>query len=158
MIVRRNILIALCIALALATSTARAAESSAKAFVEAIYAAYQGKEGNGIALDKDATVRRYFAPDLAQLMINDSRQAARRGEVGALDGDPFVDAQDWEIGGVDVAVKEVAADKARATVMFENRERPSTVVLDLVKLKPGWRISDIAWGDGRTLRGLFGKK
>src|SRR5262245_55544463 len=158
MIARRPLHIALCIGRAFSTNPARAAEPSAKAFVEAIYAAYQGKDGNGIALDKDATVRRYFAPDLAQLMINDSRQAARRGEVGALDGDPFVDAQDWEVSGVDVTVQDVAAGKARATVTFENRERPSTVVLDLVKLKPGWRISDIAWGDGRTLRGLFGKK
>jgi hypothetical protein len=158
MIPRRTALIALCIGLASTTNAAPTAEPSAKSFVEAIYAAYQGKDGNGIALDKDATVRRYFAPDLAQLIINDSRQAARRGEVGALDGDPFVDAQDWEISGVEVTVQDIATDKARATVRFENRERPSTVVLDLVKLKPGWRIRDIAWGDGRTLRGLFGKK
>ena len=156
MIARHTILIALCIGLAFATSAARAAEPSAKAFVEAIYVAYQGKDANGFALDTDAAVRRTFAPKLARLIIDDRRKAA--GEIGAIGSDPFIDAQDWEIGAVDVTVHDIAAGKARATVAFTSLSRPTTVVLDLVRLRQGWRISDIAWGDGRTLRGLLEKK
>ena len=46
------------------------------AVLEAIYAAYQGRDANGIALDTDASVRRYFAPALAALIIKDRKQAA----------------------------------------------------------------------------------
>src|SRR2546422_985946 len=136
MIARRNVLIAVCIGLVFTTGAARAAEP--KSFVEAICAAYQGKDAKGIPLDTDAAVRRYFAPTLAALIINDRKKAAWRGEVGALDGDPFIDAQDWEIAAVDVTVRDITADKASATVAFKNVDRPATVVLDLVKLKQGW--------------------
>jgi hypothetical protein len=156
MIARRSVLIAVCMGLACATGAAPAAEPSAKAFVEAIYAAYPGKDAKGMPLDSDAAVRRYFAPALAALIIKDRKDA--RGEVGMLDSDPFIDAQDWEIGAVNVTVQDIAADKARATVAFKNLGRPTTVVLDLVKLKQGWRISDIAWDRGQTLRGLLAKK
>jgi uncharacterized protein DUF3828 len=156
MIARRSVLIAVCIGLACAIGGARAAEPSAKAFVDAIYAAYPGKDAKGVPLDSNAKVRRYFAPATAALIIKDRKDA--RGEVGMLDSDPFIDAQDWQIDAVAVAVQDIAANKARATVAFTNLGRPTTVVLDLVKLKQGWRISDIAWDRGQTLRGLLGKK
>ncbi len=143
MIARRNVLIGACIGVAFATVGAKAAQPSARSFVEAIYAAYKGKNGKGIPLDNYAAVRRYFEPTLAALVIKDRKDA--RGEVGTLDFDPFVDAQDWEINAVDVAVSETVADKASATVSFENAGRHTTVVLDLVKLRAGWRIADITW-------------
>jgi hypothetical protein len=39
-----------------------------------------------------------------------------------------------------------------------NLDKPTTVVLDLVKLRAGWRIADINWGRKPTLRGLFAKR
>jgi hypothetical protein len=163
MLVRRNVLMGVLIGFALTAVGARAAEPSAKSFVEAIYAAYKGKNGNGIPLDTDAAVKRYFEPKLAALIIKDRKDADKRGEVGTLEGDPFVDAQDWEIDAVDVAVRDIAADKASATVSFTNVDKPTTVVLDLVKLKEGWRIADITWDrepsdHKETLRGLFTSK
>ena len=153
MIARRSVLIGASIAAALAAASVRAADPSAVSFVKAIYAHYQGKDANGLALESDAAVRRYFAPGLAALIIKDRRDA--HGEVGKLDSDPFVDAQDWEIDAVDVAVSEVAADKARATVAFNSLGRAQTVILDLVKLKGSWRIADITWDGNATLRGLL---
>ena len=89
-----------------------------------------------------------------------SRIAGKRAAgVGKLDADPFLDAQDWEIEGVEVAVRDTAAGKARATVSFKNLGQPQTVILDLVKLKQDWRIADITWDRKATLRGLLtGKK
>jgi uncharacterized protein DUF3828 len=159
MIVRRDVLIAaLLSSIAFATIETRAAEQSSKAFLEAIYGAYKGKGSKGIPLATDANVRRYFEPKLAALIIKDRKDAARRGEVGALDGDPFIDAQDWEIESVDIAVRESAADKASATVSFINVDKPTTVLLDLVKLKEGWRIADITWDRKESLRRLLTKK
>lgn len=158
MIARRDLLLVLCIGAVFTAREVPAAEPSATAFVEAIYAPYKGKDTKGVALDTDAAVKRYFEPRLAVLISRDRNKAARRGEVSTLDMDPFIDAQDWDISAVDVAVRDAGADKASATVSFKNLDKPTTVVLDLVKLREGWRIADIDWGRKPTLRGLFIKR
>jgi hypothetical protein len=156
MIARRSFFMAIWIGLALASVGAMAAEPSATSFVEAIYAPYKIKDGQGIPLDSDAALKRYFEPRLAALIIKDRNKAA--GELPTLDMDPFIDAQDWDISAVDIAVRDTGADKASATVSFKNLGKPTSVVLDLVKLKDGWRIADINWGRKQTLRALFTKK
>lgn len=76
-----------------------------------------------------------------------------------LRSDPFIDAQDWEISAVDIAVRDVSPDKVVATVSFKNLGHPTTIVLDLIRIKSDWRIADITWqregGETQTLRGLF---
>ena len=158
MIARRRFLVALGIGIALAPIGAIAADPSATSFVEAIYAPYQVKDGKGNPLDSDAAVKHYFEPRVAALIIRDRNKAAKRGDVSTLDMDPFIDAQDWDISAVDVAVRDTGAEKAVATVSFKNLGKPTTVVLDLVKLRDGWRIADINWGRKRTLRALFIKR
>jgi Protein of unknown function (DUF3828) len=156
MIARRNILVGACICIALAAVGAHAAEPSAKSFVEGIYAAYKGKDARGVSLDSNAAVRRYFEAKLAALIIKDRKDA--RGEVGKLGADPFIDAQDWEIDAVDIAIREIAPDKANATVSFKSLGEQRTVVLALVKLKTGWRIADITSDRNETLREFLSKK
>jgi hypothetical protein len=158
MIARRIFLVALGIGIALAPIGAIAADPSATSFVEAIYAPYQVKDGKGNPLDSDAAVKHYFEPRVAALIIRDRNKAAKRGDVSTLDMDPFIDAQDWDISAVDVAVRDTGAEKAVATVSFKNLGKPTTVVLDLVKLRDGWRIADINWGRKQTLRALFIKR
>jgi uncharacterized protein DUF3828 len=138
---------------------AAAADASATAFVTKIYDAYKGQNSKGILIGTEAVLRRYFVPSLAALISKDQTAAARRHEVPTLDGDPFIDAQDWDISAVNVEERDVSPDKAVATVGFKNIDRPTTIVLDLVKAKSGWRIADITWqresGEKETLRGLF---
>jgi hypothetical protein len=156
MINRRNLLLAA--AGALLAAPALAADQSARAFVAAIYDTYKGKDSKGVMLGDARTIRRYFAPPLAAKMIKDQNAAAKRSEVGALDGDPFIDAQDWEIKDVDIAVADSAPGKARATVKFTNFDKAVTIVLDLVKIKSDWRITEITWqrdGKAETLSALF---
>src|SRR5215831_1690834 len=117
MTARRVVLMAIGLAVALVGPAARAAEPSAQSFVQAVYEQYKGKDAKGVDLTGDAAVRRYFAPALAALIIKDRRQA--RGEVGKLGSDPFIDAQDWEIDSVDVAIRDAGSDKAVATVSFK---------------------------------------
>jgi hypothetical protein len=136
----------------------RAADASAQTFVSSIYEAYKGKDAKGIMLDKDADIRRYFEPGLAALIVKDRKAAARRKDVPTLDGDPFVDSQDWDISDVSIDIADKATGKATATVKFRNADTPTTVVLDLVKIKNDRRIDDITWqhdGKPETLRGLF---
>jgi Protein of unknown function (DUF3828) len=143
MLTRRSAILTIAAA-ALATRAA-AAGTSAHDFVAAIYATYVGKNGNGITLDNERTIRRYFEASLAALMVKDQKEAARRNEVGALDFDPFVDAQDWDIAAFDISVSETGAGKASATVKFKNFNKPSTIVLDLANAKNDWRIGNITW-------------
>jgi hypothetical protein len=158
MITRRNFVLVSALAVACAPAGTAVADAAAKAFLEKIYAAYKGKNSKGIPLDSDAMLRLYFEPTLAALMIKDRRAAQKRGDVPEFDADPFVGGQDWEIGPVDIAVRDIAPDKASATAKFRNIKVATTVVYDLVKLKDGWRIADITWDGKDTLRGVFEKK
>ena len=141
-----------------ADRTALADDAPALAFIKGLYAAYKGKNAKGIPLDNAAAVRRYFDPSLAALIVKDQADATRRNEAPKLDGDPFVDAQDWQIPDFDIAVADTGPGKATATVKFVNQGKPATVVLDLAAVSGGWRISDITSShDGKpeSLRGLF---
>jgi hypothetical protein len=153
---RRHLLLAApCVLFAV---PAIAAEEPPLAFMTSIYEAYKGKDAKGLALDSPQKVRRYFEPSLAALINKDQQTAARRREVGRLDGDPFIDAQDWDISGFDISVSDVVGGKAKATVKFTNAGQAATVALDLVRVKNDWRISDITWlrdGKPQTLRGLL---
>jgi hypothetical protein len=156
MLTRRNVVLGA--ACAVIAAPAAAADASAHDFVAAIYDTYVGKDGNGIALDTDQAVQRYFEPALAALIRKDQKEAERRNEVPALDFDPFVDAQDWDIAAFAIAVTDGSSDKASATVKFNNFGKPAIVVLDLVKIGNAWKISDIAWqphDQPNTLRGLY---
>jgi hypothetical protein len=141
-----------------AAATAEAGDAAATAFVTKIYDAYKGKDSKGVSLAGEAAIRRYFEPSLAAVMVKDEKAAARRHDAPTLDSDPFIDAQDWEISAIDVAVTDTPPDKAVATVRFKNLDQPATVVLDLVKVKSDWRIANITWqreGKTETLRGLY---
>ena len=146
---RRTIILgAVCMALA---KPAFAADPGATAFVTAIYNAYKGKDAKGVPLANERIIGRYFEPTLAAAMAKDQKAAARRNEVGLLDFDPFLDAQDWDVGAFDIAVSDAAGGTAKATVKFVNQGEAMTVVLDLVQAKNDWRVYDIAWlHDGKT--------
>jgi hypothetical protein len=143
----------------LAPATRAAAEdASALAFVTDIYAAYKGKDAKGHPLGDERAIRRVFEPSLAALMVKDQKAAAKRGDVGLLDFDPFVDGQDWDVSNLDITVDDTAPGKAQATVKFTDFDKPATVKLDLVKVKTDWRIADIIWlrdGKTETLRKMF---
>ncbi len=143
---------------ALVAAPALADDAAAMAFVMSIYSAYKGKNAKGLPLDDERTIRRYFEPSLAALIGKDQKDAARRQDVPALDGDPFVDAQDWDIATFDFALNNSTPDKTRATVSFRNAGQPVSIALDLVMINNNWRISDITWqhdGKAETLRGIY---
>lgn len=143
---------------ALAGRAAAAADPTPRAFLRAIYDSYEGKNGNGVPLDTDETVKRYFEPAIAARIRQDQQESERRNETAALDFDPFVDAQDWDIAVVNIDVKDTAPGKASATVRFNNFGKSAIVALDLVKVGADWKIYDITWKhdtETLTLRGLY---
>jgi len=133
--------------------------SSARTFLQQIYRSYLGnsaQNAKGIPLENAATVKRYFSPGLASLILEDGAAAKQRGEPPTLDGDVFVGHQDWNIADLAIDVKEIGA-KATAVVSFVNAGKSEKVVVELLKVGESWRIADIAWDSG-SLRGLYRKK
>ena len=96
---------AVLVAAAAMAFAATAESASPQAFVDGIYKHYLGKDSKGLALSSAAVIRRYFAPPLADAIIKDFAAAHKAGEVPLLNGDPFIDAQDWEISNLKTAVK-----------------------------------------------------
>ena len=142
--------------LALAPLQLAAAEPSAKEFVQRLYAHYVGKHAKGVRIERPADLARWFAPALADAIVADRERAWKAGDVPSLDGDPFVDAQDWDIARVDVEVQPAGAERATATVKFSNAGEAQAISLELVKLAAGWRIGEIV-SRGQKLSALFAK-
>jgi hypothetical protein len=144
---RRFLLVGLLLA---APFGAAAQEKTPRAFVEDIYRPYQTKGFKGQPYWKPVP---FFAPDLAAAIERDTAQAKQRKEVPVLDGDPFVDAQDWEISDLLIAVSD-GNGKAQAAVTFKNLGEPKALALLLVRTPQGWRIADIVSANG-SLRALY---
>lgn len=149
---RRHFL-ATAIVLATLPVAAFAAQSGPADFLNAIYGQYApGKDG--VTLDDAAALRRVFTPSLAELIQHDRAMAEEADDLPTLDGDPFVDAQDWDITDLDVKVEDLGGGRAVGHVTFRNFGEAKTVELDLVRTTAGWRIDDVKWGDA-SLRGLY---
>ncbi|HVN29643.1 MAG TPA: DUF3828 domain-containing protein [Candidatus Binataceae bacterium] len=141
-----------------ASSTPASGGQTAEAFLHSIYDRYTGPHDKAPDIDytKERELRRYFDPSLAKIIADDSARAARNGDEGTLEADPFIDAQDWEIKSFDIVVKPVDADHAGATVKFDNIGEPELIRLQLVRVSGAWRIHDIDYGSKQgTLRSLF---
>ena len=124
-----------------------------ESFLRGIYAPYPNQDFKGQPYWQ---VDRFFAPDLARAIEADMREAKRRGEVPKLDGDPFIDAQDWDIAKLAISVKSDDGSTATGVVSFENLGKPTQITLDLIRTGVGWRIADIKSPSG-TLSELYKK-
>jgi Protein of unknown function (DUF3828) len=135
--------------------SAKTDDASAVAFINAIYNSYKTPNSDGVLIDSGPKLRRYFEPQLAEAINKDQADAARHGDVGTLDWDPFIDAQDFDFKTFTVAIKDTAPGKVSATVTFTNLNlgKPSTIVLDLVTIKNAWRIYDTLPGRETANRG-----
>src|SRR3954454_12857087 len=121
--------------------------------VSDLYRAQKQKRGPFFQTRSRALVNKYFEKDLAQLIWSDAVKS--KGEVGVLDGDPLYDAQDMEIKHfvINKAHHESSGDLVDAT--FENFGEKKKITFIMVKGAAGWRIHDIDYGSGRTLRSEF---
>ena len=65
------------------------------------------------------------------------------GEMGALDFDPYIDGQDFDIADFEIGEASIRGDKARVAVDFTNFGEPRHIVYELVHEDGGWRIDDL---------------
>lgn len=141
------------LAISLAARLSPAADISPKDLVAQLYKAHGSKQD---PLEDTRLLSRYFDAELLKLYLRDKREA--KGEVGRLDGDPLYNAQDIEIKDFSVAVPEVTSGETRVTVHFKNIGKPARVVYVLSRSADGWRISDIRYDNGSSLKKILQSK
>jgi RNase P/RNase MRP subunit POP5 len=125
----------------------------AEQVVAELYREHDAKRGPFFQTDSRALVDKYFEPSLANLIWKDAVDA--KGEVGALDFDPLYDAQDVEPKNLIVHEAQVDADNVRMPVSFESYGEKRQLTYVLVHVGGTWKIADIRYADGRTLRKVY---
>lgn len=133
--------------LAIAASAQAQDLPAAQTFVTGLYSAYQRQPGPDY-LGKQ--IGEVFAPDLIALIRREAASVPK-GDVGALDGDPICDCQDWQISKVEVTVSAPKPGAAEADVRFQNAGEPRQVRLDLVAVQGRWRVGDVHTADMPSL-------
>ena len=123
--------------------------SSPVALVRELYRVHETK-ADPFAQPK-ATLGKYFDKTLLSLYIKD----ASGDGVGNLDFDPLYDAQDFDIKDLSVALIGQQKASAEVGVSFKNLGKNEKIVFFLSADEHGWRISDIKYSDGRTLKKIL---
>jgi len=137
--------------------TAPARSSQQVAVVGKLYQAYawelfansDSPFGKSLVDEGHATLRRYFDPVLASLIVRDRRCAERSGELCNLDFDPIFASQDP--GAMDMSIR--PATDSIVTVEFTYPGNGERIRLDyhFVRSNGVWRIGDIQYfGSMRT--------
>jgi hypothetical protein len=134
----------------LTAAISSAADLSAKDLVAQLYQAHRSKHD---PLDETQLLGRYFDAALLKLYLKDKREA--KGEVGRLEGDPLYNAQDMQISDFSVSAPEMARGETQVTVQFKNIGKPARVIYVLSRTANGWRISDIRYDDGSSLKKIL---
>lgn len=116
-------------------------------FLSGIYKQYEGKDAKGVDYSSPDKFGQYFDEAMTQLFVKDQKEAGE--DIGRLDFDPFVNAQDFELSAIQVKVSDSATGSAKVTVTFNNTGKQTASIFDLSMTKSGWRITDIHWQDSK---------
>lgn len=118
--------------------------------VRDLYAAHKNRRTDPFFQTKSrARLDKYFAKDLADLILKDAAESAKKNEVGALDGDPLYNAQDMKITGFLIKPPmygEGNRDLADVPVTFKNFGKAQTVLVRVERdSTKAWKITDILY-------------
>lgn len=125
-----------------------------KAFLGSIYKNYgKGRPGSRLGQPE-----RYFEPELARRIRADQAAADKADEISKMDADPFCDCQDFE-GMSPIEFDQIIVDnhapKADAEVAFSFGDTRVKISYALAWTSKVWRIHDIEYDDGRSLRNVY---
>ncbi len=124
-----------------------------KALVDAIYTHYTDRDFDWSSFD-DASIR---SRELNELFARDADQSD--GEVGRIDYDPYINAQDYELSDLVVSDSKVDGDHATIDVSFTNFDYRVNLTYALVKESDGWKVDDVksldASGEWMSLHDLL---
>jgi hypothetical protein len=142
--------------LTLTAATTFAGELSPKDLVALLYQAHRSKHD---PLDETRLLSRYFDAELLKLYLKDKREA--KGEVGRLDGDPLYNAQEIQMTDFSISAPKTTGGPSRTgiethvTVHFKNIGKSTRVEYVLGQTANGWKVSDIRYDDGSSLKKIL---
>src|SRR5260370_5066440 len=123
-----------------------AGKPAAEEFLDSIYQRYLGKSsaaGSGIVLANAQSVRSYFTPGLALLILEDRAAATEQGESPALKSDPFIGRSEWDISDLSIDVKDTGALKTVGAVVFLTYSIYDRFFMEMVLLRFEWPVDDL---------------
>jgi hypothetical protein len=144
-------------AVALASPESRGPDP--EAIVKNLYKAHDAHKGPFSQTENRGLIDRYFTKELAALIWKDAVTA--NGEIGALDFDPLHNSQDPQITAFKIAkvkLRENTKDEAPAAldVTFKDSGKPVTIGFHFEQdPNKAWKIADIHYADGRSLRAIL---
>jgi hypothetical protein len=133
--------------------TSLPAATSPTRVVTELYRAHNGKADPLQYPASKKLLGAYFEKGLLSLFLKD--QSESKGEVGKLDFDPLYAAQDFDIKDFSVALVAEQKDSAEVAASFKNIGTSEKIVFLLLPTAQGWRITDIKYSDGSTLKGIL---
>jgi hypothetical protein len=63
--------------------------------------------------------------------------------VGRIDFDPYINAQDYNITGLEIGQAKIDGDTATVEVLFANFDLPQHMTFSMVKEADGWKVDDV---------------
>ena len=99
---------------------------------------------------------RYFEPGLVRLLLQDRACAVRTHGVCNLDFDPIFGVQD-SAGASDLSIVGVSEDRVAVSIRYPSLPEPMKLSYMVKHAPTGWRIFDIAYPDGTSLRQLLSR-
>jgi hypothetical protein len=140
-------------ATATAPASATAPAPGAEQLVTELYREHDAQRSPFFQTDSKALLDRFFEASLAELIWKDVVEA--RDGVGALDFDPLYDGQDVEPKNLKVHPAEADGASVRVPVSFESYGAKRQLTYVLAQASGSWKISNIRYADGRTLRDVY---
>ena len=131
-------------------------KSSPEDFIRSLYRFHQPWTQQRGWFDNKQTLSKYFDKELTALFLKDVECQKREQGVCNLDFDPIYDAQDFE-KTTNLQIAAVVGHPDLFKVTFTNLGT-RTLVYKLTNTASGWRISDIKYSEGASLKELLSQE
>jgi hypothetical protein len=91
-----------------------------------------------------------YSPRLAALSATYDRwQRRHHDEVGSIDFDWWINAQDWELSGISATEAETGPNARTVTARWHNSDRADSSRFLFVRIGGRWYLDDVVNGSGR---------
>ena len=136
---------------------ADAKKSSPEDFIRSLYRFHQPWGNQPDWFGDKRTLSKYFDKELTALFIKDDECEKREQGVCNLDFDPIYDAQDFDEKTTNLQIAAVVDQPDSFKVTFTNIGT-RTLVYRLTNTPNGWRISDIKYSEGPSLKEILSRE
>lgn len=140
-------------------SATPAPADSPENFVRSLYKYHLSHYDKNYWFDNKEKLSKYFDSNLTDQFLRDEKCNNKTQEICNLDFDPIIDAQDLDNKyPATFDVKRLdSKSKTLCKVIFQNITK-RTIIYKLLRTKLGWRISDIYYENGQTLKNILSIK